>query len=68
LKPNFCDAWSNLSSAYMRKGHVQEAAECRQHALMLNPCLVDAHSNLGNMLKAHGLTHHVSLISELFLS
>jgi protein O-GlcNAc transferase len=45
----------------MRKGHLQEAAECCQHALMLNPRLVDAHSNLGNMLKAQGLTHHAYL-------
>jgi len=27
---------------------------------------VDAHSNLGNLLKAQGLTHHVSLISKIF--
>jgi tetratricopeptide (TPR) repeat protein len=40
LKPNFCDAWSNLASAYMRKGRLQEAAECCRHALMLNPRLV----------------------------
>jgi protein O-GlcNAc transferase len=40
LKPNFCDAWSNLASAYMRKGMLQEAAECCRHALSLNPRLV----------------------------
>ncbi len=27
---------------------------------------VDAHSNLGNLLKAQGLTHRVSLISKIF--
>jgi protein O-GlcNAc transferase len=40
LKPNFCDAWSNLASAYMRKAMLQEAAECCRHALSLNPRLV----------------------------
>ncbi len=28
---------------------------------------VDAHSNLGNLLKAQGLTHHVSLLSWVFV-
>lgn len=45
LKPNFCDAWSNLASAYMRKGRLQEAAECCQHALTLNPRLVRFRNN-----------------------
>ncbi|KAF3676306.1 putative UDP-N-acetylglucosamine--peptide N-acetylglucosaminyltransferase SEC [Capsicum annuum] len=55
LRPNFADAWSNLSGAYMRKGRLSEAAQCCRQALALNPRLVDAHSNLGNLMKAQGL-------------
>lgn len=40
LRPNFCDAWSNLASAYMRKGRLDEAAQCCRQALALNPRLV----------------------------
>ncbi|KAL6009531.1 hypothetical protein ACLOJK_022760 [Asimina triloba] len=55
FRPNFSDAWSNLSSGYMRKGRLNEAAQCCRQALALNPRLVDAHSNLGNLMKAQGL-------------
>jgi len=40
LRPNFADAWSNLASAYMRKGRLTEAAQCCRQALALNPLLV----------------------------
>ena len=40
LRPNFADAWSNLASAYMRKGRLSEAAQCCRQALALNPLLV----------------------------
>lgn len=40
LKPNYADAWSNLASAYMRKGRLSEATQCCQQALSLNPLLV----------------------------
>lgn len=40
LRPNFADAWSNLASAYMRKGRLNEAAQCCRQALALNPLLV----------------------------
>lgn len=40
LRPNFADAWSNLASAYMRKGRLNEAAQCCRQALALNPRLV----------------------------
>jgi len=40
LRPNFADAWSNLASAYMRKGRLSEATQCCQQALSLNPLLV----------------------------
>lgn len=40
LRPNFADAWSNLASAYMRKGRFNEAAQCCRQALALNPRLV----------------------------
>lgn len=43
LRPNFCDAWSNLASAYMRKGRLGEAAQCCRQALALNPLLVISH-------------------------
>lgn len=99
LRPNFCDAWSNLASAYMRKGRLTEAAQCCRQALTLNPRLVnpgfvlgllftflgfrfleviishfppcwqvDAHSNLGNLMKAQGLVQEVShCLSYLFM-
>jgi tetratricopeptide (TPR) repeat protein len=41
LRPNFCDAWSNLASAYMLKGRLNEAAQCCRQALALNPLLVN---------------------------
>ena len=66
LRPNFADAWSNLASAYMRKGRLNEAAQCCRQALALNPHLVDAHSNLGNLMKAQGLVQEVRN-SPLFL-
>lgn len=85
LRPNFADAWSNLASAYMRKGRLNDAAHCCRQALALNPHLVDhflkylfdykvvlsycsltvqllqvdAHSNLGNLMKAQGLVQEV---------
>jgi protein O-GlcNAc transferase len=38
----------------MQLGKTQEATETYQMALTLNPLLVDAHSNLGNLHKAAG--------------
>ena len=38
----------------MQVGQSQEAMETYQMALTLNPALVDAHSNLGNLYKAQG--------------
>lgn len=46
LRPNFADAWSNLASAYMRKGRFNEAAQCCRQALALNPRLVSSRSFL----------------------
>ena len=40
LRPNFADAWSNLASAYMRKGRMSDAAQCCRQALAINPRLV----------------------------
>ena len=52
LKPRFCDAYNNLASVHMHLGNNKQAIETYQMALMLNPGLVDAHSNLGNLYKA----------------
>jgi tetratricopeptide (TPR) repeat protein len=38
----------------MQLGQIQEAIDTYQMALLLNPQLVDAHSNLGNLYKAKG--------------
>lgn len=43
LRPNFADAWSNLASAYMRKGRLNEAGQCCRQALALNSRLVNLH-------------------------
>ncbi|BAS78732.1 Os02g0489550 [Oryza sativa Japonica Group] len=40
--------------AYTWKGRLNEAAQCCRQALAINPRLVDAHSNLGNLMKAQG--------------
>lgn len=40
FRPNFADAWSNLASAYMRKGRLTEAAQCCRQALAINPLMV----------------------------
>lgn len=54
LKPRYSDAYNNLASAYMLQGQIQQAMETFQMALVLNPQLVDAHTNLGNLYKATG--------------
>ncbi|XP_035842953.1 probable UDP-N-acetylglucosamine--peptide N-acetylglucosaminyltransferase SEC isoform X5 [Helianthus annuus] len=41
MYPYSLDAWSNLGSAYMRKGRLTEAAQCCRQALSLNPHLAD---------------------------
>ena len=40
----------------MQLGKTDEAIQTYQMALVLNPALVDAHSNLGNLYKATGQT------------
>ncbi|KAG6735922.1 hypothetical protein POTOM_061393 [Populus tomentosa] len=67
LRPNFADAWSNLASAYMRKGRLNEASQCCRQALALNPHLVDAHSNLGNLMKAQGLVQEEEFIVSMYM-
>ncbi|KAE8692887.1 hypothetical protein F3Y22_tig00110828pilonHSYRG00197 [Hibiscus syriacus] len=57
--------WNRLlclekESAYMRKGILNEAAQCCHQALQLNPLLVDAHSDRGNLMKAQGLMNSPS--------
>lgn len=39
----------------MLQGQIQQAMETFQMALVLNPQLVDAHTNLGNLYKATGI-------------
>jgi hypothetical protein len=41
-EPTFCDAFSNLASAYNRKVNLMEATEYCHQALALNPRLVIA--------------------------
>ena len=52
LKPRFSDAYNNLASVHMQLGDIKQAIETYRMAIMLNPGLVDAHSNLGNLYKA----------------
>jgi len=40
-----------LSNVTLTPGQLQDAMETYQMALVLNPTLVDAHSNLGNLYK-----------------
>ena len=54
IKPRFPDVYNNLACAYMQRGQTTHFQETFQMALILNPMLVDAHSNLGNLLKAQG--------------
>lgn len=46
----------------MQLGKIQEATETYQMALVLNPALVDAHSNLGNLHKASGKNYYIARI------
>lgn len=58
LKPRFGDAYNNLASAYMQMGQLQEAMETYRMAIVLNPGLVDAHSNMGNLHKVGQIFDH----------
>lgn len=51
----------------MLQGQIQQAMETFQMALVLNPQLVDAHTNLGNLYKATGIVI-VGFCSKLYLN
>ena len=40
LKPNFTDAYNNMASALLQKGHIHQALTAYQQALQYNPNLV----------------------------
>lgn len=49
----------------MHTGNIKQAIETYQMAIMLNPGLVDAHSNLGNLFKAQVGKHSLQLFGNL---
>ncbi len=50
IKPNYADAYSNISVALKDKGELDEAIEACKKAISLNPNYATAYSNLGNAL------------------
>ncbi|CAD6228530.1 unnamed protein product [Miscanthus lutarioriparius] len=52
--PLLTHSQTNLAIAYTRKGNLIKASTCCHQALALNPRLVDAYCNLGDVLKAQG--------------
>ena len=53
-KPDFAEAHTNLGSALMGDGKLEEAVASYQRAAALGPELAEAHSNLGHALQALG--------------
>ena len=50
IKPNYADAYNNISVALKDKGELDEAVEACKKAISLNPNYATAYSNLGNVL------------------
>jgi tetratricopeptide (TPR) repeat protein len=53
-KPGFAEAWANLGTAVLQKGHLEEAITHYRKALELAPDLPEASGNLGNALLEQG--------------
>ena len=54
IKPDYADAYSNISVAYQEQGMLSKAIEACKKAISLNPNYATAYSNLGNALKDQG--------------
>ena len=52
--PRFGDAYNNLATAHIQIGQVDDAIEAFQMSIVVDPGLVGAHCNLGNIFKAQG--------------
>ena len=54
LKPDYADAYNNMSVALKDQGNLDEAIEVCNKAILLNPDFTEAYNNLGNALKDQG--------------
>ena len=54
MKPDYPDAYSNISVAFKEQGKLHEAVKACKKAISLNPSYATAYSNLGNALKDQG--------------
>ena len=54
LKPDYADAYSNMSVALKDQGKLDEAIEVCNKAISLKPNYTEAYNNLGNILKDQG--------------
>merc|ERR1719262_1676042 len=52
--PRFGDAYNNLATAHIQIGQVDDAIEAFQMSIVVDPGLVGAHCNPGNIFKAQG--------------
>ena len=50
IKPNYSDAYNNISVAFKDQGKLDESIEACRKAISLNPNYATAYSNLGNAL------------------
>lgn len=58
------DAYCNLANALKERGNVQEAEECYNKALSLNPSHADSLNNLANIKREQ---NQIELATKLYL-
>jgi tetratricopeptide (TPR) repeat protein len=82
INPNYAEAYYNLGTIFLNKGHLSEAMSCYQKALERKPLFAEVFNNLGNAFKDKGqrneaercyksalqLKHDHSIYSNLLLS
>lgn len=54
VKPDYVEAFSNLSAIYRAMGDAEQALAAAHRAITLDPSCAQAHSNLGNALEDQG--------------
>ena len=54
LKPDYADAYYNMSNAFKDQGKLEKAIKYYNKSISLNPNFADAYYNMGNVLKDQG--------------